>query len=346
MTSVTIPDPADRAVATIRTLAMDAVQAAGSGHPGTPVALAPVAYTLWQEFLSFDPQAPIWPNRDRFVLSAGHASTLLYSLLHLTGVRSVNPSYETLGEPSVSLDDLRSFRQLDSKTPGHPEYRWTAGVEATTGPLGTGFATSVGMAMASLWQAATYNRPGYELFDYDVYAIGGDGCMMEGVAQEAASLAGHLQLANLCWIYDNNEITIEGDTSLAFSDDIATKFISLGWNVTRVGDANDRRMLARAFASFKAEQNRPTLIIVDSRIAYGAPTKEGTHGAHGEPLGADEIRGAKRFYGWPEDSDFLVPDDVYEHFVDGIGARGKQEREAWEATFAAYAAEYLSLIHI
>lgn len=343
MTSVTIPDPADRAVATIRTLAMDAVQAAGSGHPGTPVALAPVAYTLWQEFLSFDPQAPIWPNRDRFVLSAGHASTLLYSLLHLTGVRSVNPSYETLGEPSVSLDDLRSFRQLDSKTPGHPEYRWTAGVEATTGPLGTGFATSVGMAMASLWQAATYNRPGYELFDYDVYAIGGDGCMMEGVAQEAASLAGHLQLANLCWIYDNNEITIEGDTSLAFSDDIATKFISLGWNVTRVGDANDRRMLARAFASFKAEQNRPTLIIVDSRIAYGAPTKEGTHGAHGEPLGADEIRGAKRFYGWPEDSDFLVPDDVYEHFVDGIGARGKQEREAWEATFAAYAAEYRGL---
>ncbi|KAB7744244.1 transketolase [Nostocoides sp. F2B08] len=343
MTSVTIPDPADRAVATIRTLAMDAVQAADSGHPGTPVALAPVAYTLWQEFLRFDPQAPIWPNRDRFVLSAGHASTLLYSLLHLTGVRSVNPEYETLGEPSVSLDDLRSFRQLDSKTPGHPEYRWTAGVEATTGPLGTGFATSVGMAMASLWQGATYNRPGYELFDYDVYAIGGDGDMMEGVAQEAASLAGHLRLANLCWVYDNNEITIEGDTELAFSDDIATKFVALGWNVTRVGDANDRRMLARAFASFKAEQNRPTLIIVDSRIAYGAPTKEGTHGAHGEPLGADEIRGAKRFYGWPEDSDFLVPEDVYEHFADGIGARGHTAREEWEAAFAAYAQEYPDL---
>ena len=341
--TVTIPDPADRAVATIRTLAMDAVQAANSGHPGTPVALAPVAYTLWQEFLRFDPQAPIWPNRDRFVLSAGHASTLLYSLLHLTGVRSVNPEYETLGEPSVTLDDLRHFRQLDSKTPGHPEYRWTAGVEATTGPLGTGFATSVGMAMASLWQGATYNRPGYELFDYDVYAIGGDGDMMEGVAQEAASLAGHLRLANLCWVYDNNEITIEGDTELAFSDDIATKFIALGWNVTRVGDANDRRMLARAFASFRAEQNRPTLIIVDSRIAYGAPTKEGTHGAHGEPLGADEIRGAKRFYGWPEDSDFLVPDDVYEHFADGIGARGQKAREAWEAAFAAYAQEYPEL---
>ncbi len=343
MTSVTLTDPAERAVTTIRTLAMDAVQAAGSGHPGTPVALAPVAYTLWQEFLSFDPQAPIWPNRDRFVLSAGHASTLLYSLLHLTGVRSVNPDYETLGEPSVSLDDLRHFRQLDSKTPGHPEYRWTAGVEATTGPLGTGYATSVGLAMASQWLGATYNRPGYDLFDYDVYAIGGDGCMMEGVAQEAASLAGHLQLANLCWVYDNNEITIEGGTSLAFSDDVATKFIALGWNVTRVGDANDRRMLARAFRSFKAEQNRPTLIIVDSRIAYGAPTKEGTSGAHGEPLGDEEIRGAKAFYGWPEDSSFLVPDDVYETFADGIGARGKKEREEWEALFAAYATEYPEL---
>ena len=343
MTSVTVTDPAERAVTTIRTLAMDAVQAAGSGHPGTPVALAPVAYTLWQEFLSFDPQAPIWPNRDRFVLSAGHASTLLYSLLHLTGVRSVNPDYETLGEPSVSLDDLRHFRQLDSKTPGHPEYRWTAGVEATTGPLGTGYATSVGLAMASQWLGATYNRPGYDLFDYDVYAIGGDGCMMEGVAQEAASLAGHLQLANLCWVYDNNEITIEGGTSLAFSDDVATKFIALGWNVTRVGDANDRRMLARAFRSFKAEQNRPTLIIVDSRIAYGAPTKEGTSGAHGEPLGDEEIRGAKAFYGWPEDSSFLVPDDVYETFADGIGARGKKEREEWEALFAAYATEYPEL---
>lgn len=343
MTSVTLTDPAERAVTTIRTLAMDAVQAAGSGHPGTPVALAPVAYTLWQEFLSFDPQAPIWPNRDRFVLSAGHASTLLYSLLHLTGVRSVNPDYETLGEPSVSLDDLRHFRQLDSKTPGHPEYRWTAGVEATTGPLGTGYATSVGLAMASQWLGATYNRPGYDLFDYDVYAIGGDGCMMEGVAQEAASLAGHLQLANLCWVYDNNGITIEGGTSLAFSDDVATKFIALGWNVTRVGDANDRRMLARAFRSFKAEQNRPTLIIVDSRIAYGAPTKEGTSGAHGEPLGDEEIRGAKAFYGWPEDSSFLVPDDVYETFADGIGARGKKEREEWEALFAAYATEYPEL---
>ena len=341
--TMTITDPDELSVATIRTLAMDAVQAANSGHPGTPIALAPVAYTLWQEFLRFDPEQPIWANRDRFVLSAGHASTLLYSLLHLTGVHSVNPKYETLGEPSVSLDDLKRFRQLDSKCPGHPEYRWTAGVECTTGPLGTGYATSVGMAMASKWQAATFNRPGFELFDFDVYAIGGDGCMMEGVAQEAASLAGHLQLDNLCWIYDNNEITIEGSTSLAFSDDIATKFIGLGWNVTRVGDANDRRMLARAFANFKAESHRPTLIIVDSRIGYGAPTKEGTHGAHGEPLGVEEIRGAKRFYGWPEDANFLVPDEVYEHFRAGIGARGRALREDWDELFAGYRSHYPDL---
>jgi transketolase len=338
-----ISDPDELAVATIRTLAMDAVQAANSGHPGTPIALAPVAYTLWQEFLRFDPAAPIWPNRDRFVLSAGHASTLLYSLLHLTGVRSVNPKYETLGEPSVSLEDLKKFRQLDSKTPGHPEYRWTAGVEATTGPLGTGYATSVGMAMASKWLGATYNRPGYTMFDYDVYALGGDGDMMEGVAQEAASLAGHLGLDNLCWIYDNNEITIEGSTSLAFSDDVATKFIAYGWNVIRVGDANDRRMLARAFRTFKAEGRRPTLVIVDSRIAYGAPTKEGTHGAHGEPLGEEEIRGTKRFYGWPEDAKFLVPDEVYEHFDAGIGARSGGAREDWEKLYAAYGVAYPEL---
>jgi transketolase len=341
--AMTITDPDDLAVATMRTLAMDAVQAANSGHPGTPIALAPVAYTLWQEYLRFDPEVPIWANRDRFVLSAGHASTLLYSLLHLTGVKAVNPAYETLGEPSVRLDDIKRFRQLDSKCPGHPEYRWTAGVECTTGPLGTGYATSVGMAMASKWKAATFNRPGFELFDFDVYAVGGDGCMMEGVAQEAASLAGHLQLDNLCWIYDNNEITIEGSTTLAFSDDIATKFISLGWNVTRVGDANDRRMLARAFDRFRAETNRPTLIIVDSRIAYGAPTKEGTHGAHGEPLGEEEIRGAKRFYGWPEDETFLVPDEVYAHFDAGIGARGRALRTDWEALFARYAEQYPDL---
>jgi transketolase len=257
---------------TIRTLSMDAVQAAHSGHPGTPMAMAPVAYCLWQRFLRFDPEDPIWPNRDRFVLSAGHASMLLYSLLYLTGVKSVNPKYETLGTPSVTLDDIRRFRQLDSKCPGHPEYRWTSGIETTTGPLGQGVATSVGMAIASRWAAAHFNRPNFEMFDFDVYAIAGDGCMMEGLSAEAASLAGHLGLSNLCWIYDNNRITIEGRTELAFSDDVATRFIGHGWNVTRVGDANDLMMLERAFRTFQATTDRPTLIIVDSHIGYGAPT--------------------------------------------------------------------------
>jgi transketolase len=331
------------AVTTIRTLCMDAVQAANSGHPGTPMALAPVAYTLWQQFLRFDPADPIWPNRDRFVLSAGHASTLLYALLHLVRVQAVNPAYETLGEPSVSLDDLRRFRQLDSKCPGHPEYRWTSGVEATTGPLGTGAATSVGMAMGARWMAAYFNRPGYELFDYDTYAVCGDGDLMEGVAGEAASLAGHLGLANLCWVYDNNKITIEGATALAFTEDVATRFIGYGWNVTRVGDANDRAMLARAFEVFSHEPYRPTLIIVDSHIGYGAPSKQGTAAAHGEPLGEDEIRAAKRFYGWPEDADFLVPDEVYGRFADGVGARGKAARDAWMALFDSYRADHPEL---
>src|ERR671925_885841 len=244
---------------TIRTLSMDAVQAANSGHPGTPMALAPVAYCLWQEFLRFDPQDPIWPNRDRFVLSIGHASMLLYSLLHLTGVRAVSKDYEALGEPSVPLEAIRNFRQLDSKCPGHPEYRWTSGVETTTGPLGQGVATSVGMAIAGKWMAAYFNRPGFEMFNYDVYALCGDGCMMEGVSSEAASLAGHLKLSNLCWIYDNNHITIEGNTAWAFSDDVATRFIGYGWNVTRVGDANDLEMLRRAFRLAHKENERPTL---------------------------------------------------------------------------------------
>jgi transketolase len=256
-------------VSTIRTLAMDAVQAANSGHPGTPMALAPVAYCLWQRVLRFDPNHPIWPNRDRFVLSVGHASMLLYAMLHLSEIRAVNPKYETLGEPSVTLDDIKRFRQLDSKCPGHPEYRWTSGVETTTGPLGQGLATSVGMAIAERWLASYFNRPGFDLFDYDVYALCGDGCMMEGVSGEAASLAGHLKLNNLCWIYDNNHITIEGNTALAYSDDVATRFIGLGWNVTRVGDANDLEMLERAFRTFKSTSDRPTLIIVDSHIAYG-----------------------------------------------------------------------------
>ena len=287
---------------TIRTLAMDAVQQASSGHPGTPMALAPVVYCLWQRFLRFDPTHPIWPNRDRFVLSVGHASMLLYALLHLTGVKAVNAKYETLGEPSVTLEDIKRFRQLDSRCPGHPEYRWTSGVETTTGPLGQGVATSVGMAIAQRWLASYFNRPGFELFNYDVYALCGDGCMMEGISGEAASLAGHLKLSNLCWIYDNNHITIEGNTALAYSDDTATRFIGYGWNVTRVGDANDLEMLERAFNTFRNTADRPTLIIVDSHIAYGAPNKQDTSAAHGEPLGEEEIKLAKRNYGWPEDA--------------------------------------------
>jgi transketolase len=323
-------------VDTIRTLAMDAVQAANSGHPGTPMAMAPVAYTLWQRFLRFDPHDPIWPNRDRFVLSMGHASTLLYSLLHLSQVKAVNPAYETLGHLSVSLEDLKRFRQLDSRAPGHPEYRWTSGVETTTGPLGNGVATSVGMAIAARWQAAHFNRPGYELFDYDVYALAGDGCMMEGISGEAASLAGHLELSNLCWIYDSNRITIEGSTSLAFNEDVATRFLAYGWNVTRVGDANDLDALSRAFEIFRSETGRPTLIIVDSHIGWGSPHKQDTSTAHGEPLGEDEVRATKRAYGWPEDETFLVPDGVYTHFAAGIGARGAEARNRWRERFEAY----------
>jgi transketolase len=339
----TQPDLDQQSVNTIRTLAMDAVQAANSGHPGTPMAMAPVAYALWHRHLRFDPSNPIWSNRDRFVLSAGHASTLLYALLHLAKVTAVNPMYEMVGTPAMSLDDLRNFRQLDSRAPGHPEYRWTSGVETTTGPLGTGIATSVGMAIAGEWQAATFNRPGYELFDYDVYALAGDGDMMEGIGSEAASLAGHLRLENLCWIYDSNRITIEGATDLAFSEDVATRFMGYGWNVTRVSDANDLQMLDRAFTTFKNERNRPTLIIVDSHIGFGAPTKQGTAAAHGEPLGADEVRAAKRFYGWPEDASFLVPDEVYQNFADGPGARGEALRREWEALFDKYRQEYPDL---
>jgi transketolase len=328
---------------TIRTLAMDAVQQANSGHPGTPMALTPVAYCLWQQFLRFDPNDPIWPNRDRFVLSGGHASMLLYSLLHLSQVKAVNPAYETLGQPSVKLDDIKRFRQLDSKCPGHPEYRWTSGVETTTGPLGQGLATSVGMAIARWWMAEYFNRPASQLFDFDVYATCGDGDMMEGLSGEAASLAGHWKLSNLCWIYDNNKITIEGHTDLAFSEDVATRFFGYGWNVTRVGDANDLEMLARAFHVFQQTNDRPALIIVDSHIAYGAPHKQDTSGAHGEPLGEDEIRLTKRNYGWPEDAKFLVPDGVYQHFQSGIGRRGAEARAAWMAKFEAYRNQFPQL---
>jgi transketolase len=353
MSAITSPtDPARRSsslaldelsINTIRTLSMDAVQQANSGHPGTPMAMAPVVFTLWQRFLRFDPDSPIWPNRDRFVLSIGHASMLLYSMLHLTGVKSVNPKYETLGTPSVTLDDIRRFRQLESKCPGHPEYRWTSGVETTTGPLGQGVATSVGMALAARWTAARYNRPGFELFDYDVYALCGDGCMMEGISSEAASLAGHLGLANLCWIYDNNRITIEGHTDLAFSDDVATRFVAYGWNVTRVGDANDLEMLDRALHTFRSTSDRPTLIIVDSHIAYGAPKKQDTSAAHGEPLGEEEIRGAKRRYHWPEDAHFLVPDEVREYFQRGVGDRGRRLSREWAAQLQQYRVAYPDL---
>jgi transketolase len=330
-------------VNTIRTLAMDAVQQANSGHPGTPMAMAPVAYTLWQRVLRFDPDDPIWPNRDRFVLSIGHASMLLYSMLHLTGVKAVDPDYERLGELSVTLDDIKRFRQLDSKCPGHPEYRWTSGIETTTGPLGQGVATSVGMAIAGRWMAAHFNRPGFEMFNYDTYALAGDGCMMEGISGEAASLAGHLGLSNLCWIYDNNKITIEGHTAWAFSEDVATRFVGYGWNVTRVGDANDLEMLTRAFNTFQKTTDRPTLIIVDSHIAWGAPNKQDTHAAHGEPLGEEESKLTKRNYGWPEDARFLVPDGVREHFAKGIGERGRVAREAWTKLFGSYRDKYPEL---
>jgi len=325
---------------TIRTLAMDAVQQANSGHPGTPMALAPIAYALWQRVLRYDPADPIWPNRDRFVLSNGHASMLLYALLHLTGVKAVDPNYEVVGQPAVSLDDIRHFRQLDTKTPGHPEYRLVSGVETTTGPLGQGVANSVGMAISERWLASYFNKPGYELFNYNVYAVCGDGDMMEGVSSEAASLAGHLKLANLCWIYDNNHITIEGKTFLAFSEDIAARFMGYGWNVTRVGDANDLGLFMRALQSFHNTSDRPTFIIVDSHIAYGAPNKQDTREAHGEPLGEEEIRLAKRTYGWPEDAKFLVPDGVKENFADGIGKRGHDLRIAWDQMLERYTKEH------
>jgi transketolase len=332
-----------KCVNTIRTLSMDAVQAANSGHPGTAMAMAPVVYCLWQRFLRFDPEDPIWPNRDRFVLSIGHASMLLYSMLHLCGVKAVNRKYERLGEPSVTLDDIKRFRQLDSRCPGHPEYRWTSGVETTTGPLGQGVATSVGMAIGGRWMASYFNRPEFDMFDYDVYALCGDGDMMEGISAEAASLAGHLRLSNLCWIYDNNKISIEGHTDWAFSEDVATRFMGQGWNVTRVGDANDLAMLERALATFKRTADRPTLVIVDSHIAYGSPNKQDTSAAHGEPLGEEEIRLTKRHYGWPEEEKFLVPAEVLQHFRDTMGKRGHELRDNWMQLFEAYRQNYPDL---
>lgn len=328
---------------TIRTLSIDAVQAAKSGHPGTPMALAPLVYTLWNRVMDFDPQNPIWPNRDRFILSNGHASMLLWSALYLCNVQAVNAEYESVGKPSVTLDDIRNFRQFGSKAPGHPEYRWVSGVETTTGPLGQGVATSVGMAIGQKWLANRYNKPGFDVFDYRIYAVCGDGCLMEGISAEAASLAGHLKLDNLCWIYDNNHITIEGSTKITFTEDVAARFRAYGWNVLHLTNANDIDAIQAALKTFAATKGQPTFIVLDSHIGWGSPHKQDTAEAHGEPLGDDEVKLTKKAYGWPEDAKFLVPDGVREHFDAGIGKRGAAAREVWNAMFAKYRAQYPEL---
>ncbi len=328
---------------TIRTLAMDAVQKANSGHPGTPMALAPVAYTLWQNILRYDPENPTWPNRDRFVLSCGHASMLLYSILHLAGVQQFDHDGQPTGELAVPLDQIKQFRQLGSRCPGHPEAVETSGVETTTGPLGQGCGNSVGMAMASRWLAAHFNKPDFELFDFNVFALCSDGDLMEGVSNEAASIAGHLKLANLCWIYDDNHITIEGDTELAYTDDVATRFKGLGWNVIRCPDANDTEALLKAYKKFLRTKDKPTMIIVRSHIGYGSPHKQDSHKAHGEALGADEVKLTKEAYGWPADEQFLVPDEARQNFRDGVGARGAKLHKKWQAKFKKYAKEYPEL---
>jgi transketolase len=328
---------------TIRTLAIDAVQKANSGHPGAPMGLAPVAYSLWQKLLRYDPQDPLWPNRDRFVLSNGHASMLLYAILYLSGVKEVNREGKVQSGPAVSLDDIKKFRQLESRTPGHPEYGLTTGVEATTGPLGQGVGNSLGMAITAQWLAARYNRPGFKIFDYNVYAICGDGDMMEGVASEAASLAGHLKLPNLCWIYDNNRVTLDGPADWSFTEDVAARFVAYGWHVIHVTDANDLGQLSNAYNEFLKTTDRPTLIVVNSHIGYGSPHKQDTSAAHGEPLGADEVRLVKKFYGWPEDAQFLVPDGVLENFQSGIGKRGHELRNQWNRLFADYSKKFPEL---
>ncbi len=328
---------------TIRTLSMDAVQKANSGHPGTPMALAPVAYCLWQQFLNYDPADPIWPNRDRFILSNGHASMLLYSLIYLAGIREATRDGKILSAPSLTLEDIRNFRQLDSKTPGHPEYGLTTGVETTTGPLGQGVANSVGFAIAERWLAQHFNRPGFEIFNYNIWTFCGDGDMMEGISSEAASTAGHLKLSNLCWIYDNNHITIEGNTNLAYDEDVAARFLAYGWDVQHVHDANDLVALAAAYKHALGVTDRPKLIIVDSHIGYGSPHRQDTKEAHGEALGEEEIKLTKRFYGWPEDAKFLVPDGVQQNFTDVMGKRGKQLSSQWNALYAKYSAQYPDL---
>jgi transketolase len=341
--SVSQPNLDQLCINTIRTLSIDAVQQANSGHPGAPMGLAPVVYSLWQSFLRYDPADPLWPNRDRFVLSAGHASMLLYSTLHLAGVRAVNKNGEVQKELSVPMDEIKRFRQLGSRTPGHPESHITTGVETTTGPLGQGIGNSVGMAIASKWLAANFNQPGFELFNFRVYAVCGDGDLMEGVGGEAASLAGHLGLSNLCWIYDNNRVTLDGPASWSFSEDMMTRFVGYGWNVTRVSDANDLLQLSRGYKTFLNTTDKPTLIVVDSHIGYGSPHKQDSYEAHGEPLGEEEVKLVKRNYGWPEDAKFLVPDGVYQHFQNGVGARGNNDRTAWNALFAGYSKKFPEL---
>jgi transketolase len=328
---------------TIRTLAIDAVQQANSGHPGAPMGLAPVTYCLWQQFLRYDPADPTWLNRDRFVLSNGHASMLLYAMLYLAEVRQVDHDGNVTKELAVPMEEIKRFRQLGSRTPGHPESHLTSGVETTTGPLGQGVGNSVGIAIASKWLAANFNRSGFEIFNYDVYTMCSDGDLMEGIGGEAASLAGHLKLSNLCWMYDHNHVTLDGPASWSFTEDVATRFIGYGWNVTRVTDANDLEMLARAFQVFKDTSDRPTLIIVDSHIGYGSPHKQDTNAAHGEPLGEEEVKLTKKFYGWPEDAKFLVPDGVRENFRDRIGKRGRDLHAQWSKLFADYSSKYPEL---
>ncbi|MDG2015314.1 MAG: transketolase [Pirellulaceae bacterium] len=327
---------------TIRTLSMDAVQQANSGHPGTPMALAPVAYGVWQQALRFDPAHPNWVARDRFVLSCGHASMLLYSLLHLTGVQAVDENGQPLDRPSISLDDIRNFRQMESPCAGHPEFGEAAGIETTTGPLGQGIANSVGMAIASKFYESRYNRPDFDMFGFDVYSICSDGDLMEGVGREAASIAGHLGLGNLCWIYDDNKITIEGSTDLAYTEDVDKLFESMGWNVARVDDANDIEAIQAALDLFRMTEDRPTIIILKSIIGYGAPNKQDSAAAHGAPLGDEEIRLAKRFYGWDEEKKFHVPEDVMTHFAEGIGARGQKLYEKWQGQWQDYQAQFPS----
>ncbi len=331
------------AINTIRTLSMDGVQQANSGHPGTPMALAPVMYVLWNQFLKYDPAHPSWPARDRFVLSCGHASMLLYATLHLAGVKAVDEDGSPLEQASITLDSLRRFRQLDSPCAGHPEYGVAAGIETTTGPLGQGLGNSVGLAIAAAWLADRYNRDDFELFGNDVYALCSDGDLMEGVSCEAASLAGHLGLSRLCWIYDDNRITIEGHTDLAFSENVALRFQGLGWHTVEVDDANDLQSIAAALESFQETKDRPTLIILKSVIAWGSPHKANTHDAHGAPLGEAEVAATKAVYGWPVDAKFLVPPEVVEHFAAHLGARGAAAFAEFQDQFATYTTRYPEL---